>query len=189
MKALFVAVILLGLAIPALAKVVEFAPAENWVSVPDDGSGGPFLLLWAHTQGLGQSGAQFFSPVQASTSTLSVSPEGLPPVQVATSARDSFALFLAESARDPVVRFKPAENWVSVPDDGSGGPLVLLWAHPRGLGQSGVHFFSPVEVSTSLFSVTPRELPAIDLAIPEPKSAAWILAGLAICGVLGLRKT
>ena len=189
MKALFVAVILLGLAIPALAKVVEFAPAKNWVSVPDDGSRGPFLLLWAHPRGLGQSGAQFFSPVQASTSTFSVSPEGLPLVQVTPPARGSFALLIGEFARDATVRFKPTENWVSVPDDGSGGPLVLLWAHPRGLGQSGVHFFSPVEVSTSLFSVTPQELPAIDLAIPEPKSVAWILAGLAICGVVGLRKT
>jgi hypothetical protein len=86
-----------------------------------------------------------------------------------------------------VVEFKPAENWESVPNDGSGGPLVLLWAHPRGLGQSGTQFFTPVEVSTSVFSVT--DIPDIQVVvIPEHNSFAWIFVGLAIGGVLGLRR-
>ncbi len=88
-----------------------------------------------------------------------------------------------------VVDFKPADNWVSAPDDGSGGPLVLIWAHPRGLGQSGTQFFSPVEVSTSVFSVIPDELPSLQVtAIPEPSAFAWIFSALAIYGIAGLRK-
>jgi hypothetical protein len=86
-----------------------------------------------------------------------------------------------------VVEFKPAENWESVPNDGSGGPLVLLWAHPRGLGQSGTQFFTPVEVSTSVFSVT--DIPDIQVVvIPEHNSFAWIFVGLAAGGVFGLRR-
>jgi hypothetical protein len=86
-----------------------------------------------------------------------------------------------------IVEFKPAENWESVPDDGSGGPLVLLWAQPRGLGQSGTQFFTPVEVSTSVFSVIPQDLPDVQLVtVPEHNSFAWIFVGLAICGVVRL---
>jgi hypothetical protein len=88
-----------------------------------------------------------------------------------------------------IIEFKPADNWVSVPDDGSGGPLVLIWAQPRGLGQSGTQFFTPVEVSTSVFSVTPQELPDLQVAtIPEPSSVAWIGVGIAICGFVGLQR-
>jgi hypothetical protein len=89
-----------------------------------------------------------------------------------------------------IVEFKPADNWESVPGDGSGGPLVLLWAHPRGLGQSGTQFFTPIEVSTSVFSVTPQDLPDIQLVVvPEHNSFAWVFVGLAICGIAGLRKS
>ena len=86
-----------------------------------------------------------------------------------------------------VVEFKSAENWVSAPDDGSGGPFVLLWARPRGLTQSGDQLFTPVEVSTSLFSVSQQGLPPIHVVtVPEHDSFVWILVGLAIWAVMTL---
>jgi len=98
-------------------------------------------------------------------------------------------LALSMSALAEVVEFKPAANWESVPDGGSGGPFVLLWAQPRGLGQSGTQFFSPVEVSTSFFSVARQDLPDIQLVVvPEHNSFAWIFVGLAACAVVGLRR-
>ena len=86
-----------------------------------------------------------------------------------------------------VVEFKSAENWVSAPDDGSGGPFVLLWARPRGLTQSGDQLFTPVEVSTSPFSATQEGLPPIHVVtVPEHDSFVWILVGLAIWAVMTL---
>lgn len=95
MKRFFAAVILLAFAIPAVAEVVEFKSAENWVSAPDDGSGGPFVLLWARPRGLTQSGDQLFTPVEVSTSPFSVTQQGLPPIHVVTvPEHDSFVWIL-----------------------------------------------------------------------------------------------
>ncbi len=88
-----------------------------------------------------------------------------------------------------VVEFKPAANWVSIPDDGSGGPFVLLWAQPKGLGQTGTQFFTPVEVSNSVFSVARQDLPALQtVTIPEPEILACIFMGLALCGAVELHR-
>ena len=72
-------------------------------------------------------------------------------------------------------------QYYPAPDDGSGGSFVLLWARPRGLTQSGDQLFTPVEVSTSPFSVTQQGLPPIHVVtVPEHDSFVWILVGLAI---------
>jgi hypothetical protein len=98
-------------------------------------------------------------------------------------------LAFAMPASAELVEFKPAANWVSAPDDGSGGPFYLMWVRPRGLGQTGTQFFTPVEVSTSVFSVTQQDLPLLQTAtIPEPSSVAWIFVGLALCATVALRR-
>ncbi|MEO8629433.1 MAG: hypothetical protein ABI612_15230, partial [Betaproteobacteria bacterium] len=80
MRIIFAA-ILLAFAMPATAELVQFKSAENWESAPDDGSGGPFYLMWVRPRGLGQTGTQFFTPVEVSTTVFSVSQPDLPFVQ------------------------------------------------------------------------------------------------------------
>ena len=96
-------------------------------------------------------------------------------------------LSLAVPTSAEVIEFKSAKNWVSVPDDGSGGPFVLIWAHPRGLGEAGTQFFTPVEVSESTFSVSRANLPDIQV-IPESDLVAWILPGLVLVALAGMRR-
>ena len=96
-------------------------------------------------------------------------------------------LSLAVPTSAEVIEFKSAKNWVSVPDDGSGGPFVLIWAHPRGLGEAGTQFFTPVEVSESTFSVSRANLPDIQV-IPESDLVAWVLTGLVLVALAGMRR-
>jgi hypothetical protein len=98
-----------------------------------------------------------------------------------------FLLALAVPTSAEVIEFRSAKNWVSVPDDGSGGPFVLIWAHPRGLGEAGTQFFTPVEVSASTFSVSRTNLPDIQV-IPESELVAWILPGLVLVALAGMRR-
>ena len=96
-------------------------------------------------------------------------------------------LILAMPSFAEIIEFKPADNWVSKPNDGSGGPLVLMWAQPKGLSQSGTQFFSPVQVSTSVFPVPISDIPDIQVVpehvVPEPELPTWIFLGMAVLAI------